>query len=166
MEERDLEEVLSWRNHPDVRRYMYFQDEITLENHRKWFSSTKQDANRHLLIFETDLVPMGFANLAVQKQHGLVADWGFYVAPGTEKGTGTYLGKCVLEFAFCDLELHKVCGEILTFNSKSIRFHKKLGFVHEGTLRQHHFDGVEYQDIECMGLLRHEWQRFKGTPHE
>lgn len=163
MENHDLEEVLAWRNHPDIRRFMYFQDEITFEKHSEWFASAMQDDYRHLLIFEVDSNPMGFANLAILKEHGMVADWGFYLAPGAEKGTGTYLGKCILDHAFGVLELKKVCGQILSYNQKSIRLHDKLGFVQEGTLRQHHYDGVRYLDVECMGLLRHEWATSKGN---
>lgn len=33
----DLERVLAWRNHPDVRRYMYTQHEITLDEHQRWY---------------------------------------------------------------------------------------------------------------------------------
>jgi hypothetical protein len=37
MRESDLETLLRWRNHPDVRKCMLSQHEITLAEHRAWF---------------------------------------------------------------------------------------------------------------------------------
>jgi UDP-4-amino-4,6-dideoxy-N-acetyl-beta-L-altrosamine N-acetyltransferase len=53
--------------------------------------------------------------------------------------------------------LHKLCGQALAFNERSIRFHQNLGFRREGVLRQQHFDGEQYHDVVCFGLLASEW---------
>ncbi|NQD81620.1 GNAT family N-acetyltransferase, partial [Pseudomonas sp. CrR14] len=87
--------------------------------------------------------------------------WGFYLAPGAPRGTGQQLGEAALAFAFDSLGLHKVCGQALAFNERSIRFHEKLGFVQEGALREQHYDGATYHTIIHFGLLRYEWQAKK-----
>lgn len=156
MHAEDLELVLAWRNHLDVRRYMYTQHEITFEEHSQWFSRASQDANRHLLIFEMDAVPLGFINIH-QISTGGIADWGFYAAPHTPKGTGKALGQAALQYAFDAAGFHKLCGQALAYNYRSIQFHQSLGFKHEGILRQQHFDGQQYHDIQCFGLLAIEW---------
>ena len=56
----DLERVLAWRNHQDVRRYMYTQHEISLAEHTSWFERASRDDSRHLLVFEIEGVPLGF----------------------------------------------------------------------------------------------------------
>jgi RimJ/RimL family protein N-acetyltransferase len=43
MEHDDLERVLAWRNHPEIRRYMYTQHEITWDEHLRWFLNKKND---------------------------------------------------------------------------------------------------------------------------
>lgn len=154
----DLERVLAWRNHPSVRRYMYTQHEITLEEHSRWFERATQDRSRHLLIFEKDTVPLGFINIH-QIATGRIADWGFYAAPDAPKGTGLQLGQAALRYSFRDVGFHKLCGQALGYNEKSIRFHLRLGFTQEGILRQQHFDGQHYQDVVCFGLLANEWQK-------
>lgn len=156
MKESDLEQVLSWRNHPEIRRYMYSQHEISLEEHARWFARESQDPDRHLLLFEIEKAPIGFIGIH-QIATGGIADWGFYVAPDAPKGTGYTLGQSALEYAFQVVQLHKLCGQALAFNERSIRFHLNLGFVHEGTLRQQHFDGKQYHNVECFGLLASEW---------
>lgn len=157
MREDDLERVLGWRNHPDVRRFMYTQHEIKPSEHQRWFESSQRDPARDLLIFEQEAVPLGFVNIT-QVVPEQIADWGFYLAPDAPRGTGQRLGEAALEFAFRSLELHKVCGQALEFNARSIRFHEKLGFVQEGALREQHYDGTTYHTIIHFGLLRHEWQ--------
>lgn len=154
----DLERVLAWRNHPEVRRYMYTQHEITLEEHSRWFERATQDRSRHLLIFEKEAVPLGFINIH-QIAAGGIADWGFYAAPAAPKGTGRQLGQAALQYAFKGAGLHKLCGQALGYNEKSIQFHLSLGFTQEGILRQQHFDGQHYHDVVCFGLLASEWQK-------
>lgn len=153
----DLDNVLAWRNHPDVRRYMYTQHEITLSEHRGWFERSSLDPSKHLLVFEADGTAVGFVNITELAAPG-IADWGFYMAPDAVKGTGQHLGRAALNYAFQTLRLHKVCGQALGFNDRSIKFHRNLGFRHEGTLRDQHYDGENYHSIICFGLLSPEWQ--------
>ncbi len=158
MQESDLGQVLSWRNHIDVRRFMYSQHEIGSEEHKRWFASASQDNQRHLLIFEQDGQPQGFVQFK-QHDNGVIADWGFYLSPEAEKGTGKKLGKAALDYIFHDKLFHKVCGEALGFNEKSIKFHLGLGFRQEGILREQYFDGESYHDIYSFGLLSREWHQ-------
>lgn len=153
----DLERVLAWRNHPAVRRYMYTQTEITLAEHQSWFERTRQDARKHLLIFEADDQPLGFMSLG-EVVTGGVADWGFYAAPEAPKGSGRQLVTAALNHAFVELRLHKICGQVLSYNDRSIRLHRSLGFQQEGALRDQHFDGESYHEVICFGLLSGEWK--------
>lgn len=153
----DLEQVLAWRNHPEVRRFMYTTHEISLDEHRHWFERTSLDPNTHLRIYEKDGEAFGFINICKTRSPH-IADWGFYISPDAPKGIGGLLGNEALKFAFNELKLHKLCGQALGFNDRSISFHKRLGFVEEGCLREQHFDGTHYHDVVCFGLLTQEWQ--------
>lgn len=153
----DLERVLAWRNHPEVRRCMYSQHEITLDEHQRWFERSLRDPRKHLLIFESGNQPLGFVSFSVLASGG-IADWGFYAAPDAPKGGGRRLGQVALDHAFTQLKLHKVCGQALAYNERSIRFHQSMGFQQEGILRDQHFDGERYHHVICFGLLSHEWQ--------
>lgn len=157
MTSQDLEQVLAWRNHPDVRRFMYTTHSISPEEHARWFERSNRQAGVWLLIYEQAGAPKGFVNIS-QTRCPQVADWGFYLAPGVEKGIGQALGMVTLEYAFESLQLHKLCGQALGFNKPSIRFHEKLGFVQEGVLREQHFDGEHFHDVFCFGLLASEWK--------
>jgi UDP-4-amino-4,6-dideoxy-N-acetyl-beta-L-altrosamine N-acetyltransferase len=157
MLESDLEQVLSWRNHPDIRRYMYTQHEITLAEHTHWFNKAVNSLDHHLLVFELDNVALGFVNIN-NRSDGNIAEWGFYVAPNSEKGTGKRLGITALDYAFNTLKLHKICGQALAHNTPSVKFHMRLGFVQEGVLRDQYFNGQNYEDVIHFGLLADEWK--------
>ncbi len=161
MTEQDLDQVLRWRNHFDVRRFMFNQKEISFEEHRGWFERVSQDGRRHLLIFEFNGVPSGSVNFS-QHDTASVTDWGFYLASDAAKGAGRQLGVVALDYAFNKLGLHKVCGEALAFNDRSIQFHLSLGFRREGVLREQHFDGQNYHNVVYFGLLANEWNQSCG----
>jgi UDP-4-amino-4,6-dideoxy-N-acetyl-beta-L-altrosamine N-acetyltransferase len=157
MAKTDLETVLVWRNHENVRCYMYTQHEISLEEHSQWFERASIDPKRHLLIYEAGSKPQGFINIH-EIAPGGIADWGFYAAPDTPKGTGRALASAALRHAFITLGLHKLCGQVIAFNERSIQFHLRLGFLQEGIFQQQHFDGQNYHDVWCFGLLADHWQ--------
>lgn len=158
----DLAAVRQWRNHPDVRQHMFDQHEITPDEHQQWFEHQSTDPNRALLIYEDDGLPSGF--VAISRGRCLqVADWGFYAAPGAPKGTGRALGSLALDHAFGSMALHKVCGQTIAGNRRSIDLHLALGFRHEGLLRDQHFDGLHYHAVVCFGLLATEWSERTGA---
>jgi len=152
----DLHTVLSWRNHPSIRASSYGQEIITEQEHKNWFAKADDDPDITLLIYESNGVPLGFTKFKTLNSDK-VAEWSFYTAPSAAKGTGYVMGKLALKFAFTELNLHKVCGEVLGFNLRSIAFHKRLEFVEEGLLREHYFDGDSFHDVHCFGLLSKEW---------
>lgn len=157
MTESDLDQLLQWRNQPEVRRYMYTNHEIQIDEHHKWFAGANKNPDIELLIYQQGAKPQGFVNIT-RTRCPEVADWGFYLAPNAPKGSGRELGKQALNYAFSQLDLHKICGQALGFNERSIAFHKALGFNEEGRLREHHFDGNQFHDVMCFGLLNREWQ--------
>lgn len=153
----DLEQVLVWRNHPELRRYMLTQHEITRDEHLAWFERCAKDSKKCLLIAEEDGRAFGFVQFSGVAP-GAAADWGFYLAPDAQKGAGVKLGMTALDYAFHTLALHKVCGQALAFNEKSIRLHRRLNFHQEGLLPRQQVDGA-YHDLICFGLLSSEWHR-------
>lgn len=159
----DLELVRAWRNHPDIRHYMYTRHTIGHEEHQRWFRQADTDPDKHLLIFELEGVPTGFVNLTIVDHVASRAEWGFYLAPDAPRGSGTLLGQHALTYLFMELKQHKLCGEALAYNQRSIHFHERLGFRQEARLRDHHFDGSQYHDVIGFGLLVGEWQQETGS---
>lgn len=157
MAEHDLEMVLAWRNHPNVRHFMYHKQIISLEQHRVWYAKESVNPDRHLLIVEHDNTPFGFVNLH-HIAHVDAVDWGFYIAPDASKGRGKLLAALTFDWVFSELKLHKICGQVLSDNPRSIKFHLNQGFEQEGVLKDQYLDDEEYKDIILFGLLKQQWQ--------
>ena len=154
--EKDLEQVLQMRNHPEIRRYMLTNSEITTQEHQLWFERASKDPSIKLLTFYLGDICSGFVQLK-KTASPKIANWGFYVNPNAPKGAGTVLGISALTHAFEILNLHKLCGQALAPNDASKRLHTKLGFRQEGIAREQHFDGQTFQDLICFGILKDEW---------
>lgn len=153
---QDLQMLLSWRNNEKVRRHMFTQHEITLKEHSDWFLKASVDPTCRLLIIEDMLGPFGYVQFN-RLGSGNVSDWGFYTNPEAPRGSGQKLGKAALSYAFDELKLHKVCGQVIETNARSIAFHKSLGFSQEGLLRDQQCISGTYYSLICFGLLVHEW---------
>ncbi len=74
------------------------------------------------------------------------------------KGYGHEALRLALQFAFHELNLHRVQLTVFAYNEHAIRLCEKLGFRREGTYREFmRRDGQRY-DMYLYGLLRHEWE--------
>ncbi len=74
------------------------------------------------------------------------------------KGYGTEAMNIILGYAFRELGLRRVSLTVFEYNLRAIHSYEKVGFAHEGRLRQAmNRDGRRW-DILFMGILREEWE--------
>lgn len=158
MLEDDLDEVLRWRNHPEVRRYMFTRHEITPAEHRAWFERSRRDSTNHLLVFEIDGRASGFVRFK-QMEWEAAAEWGFYVRPGAPAGTGRKLGSAALAYAFDTLGFRELHGRALVTNQRSIAFHRRLGFAEHDMPGERGGVGEDGESTIGFRLRASEWSR-------
>lgn len=156
MEAKDIAAVLSWRNDPRVRRYMYTQALITESEHLAWFQRASADPKRHLLIVEEAGRPLGFVQFTAQED-GDTASWGFYAVPGSPRGTGRKLARAALDYAFGFLKIARVRGEALASNKASIGFHKALGFKEQMDIEPRTLQYPASSEIREFWISAEEW---------
>ena len=160
MTETDLPLALAWRNHPEIRCHMYSQAEINPAEHAAWFKNTSANPARVLLIFEVDSAPTGYANFTLYD--GGEADWGFYLAPDSPKGTGRLLGDAITDYAFSVLGLEKIWGEVLENNVPSQRFHLRHGFELATVFPEKSTATQSLSNVHKYVLNRNAWQAHRG----
>ena len=149
--------LFAWRNHPDVRRFMYTQHEISVQEHRTFFDRVLRDpAWAYYLGLEDDTPVWVVAFRDIDALHA-TATWGFYARPELPRGTGRRMLTLALDQAFGHDGLEKVSGEAFAFNRASIRLHLRLGFSVEGILRGHRACGHQRVDVVRMGMLTRHW---------
>ena len=73
------------------------------------------------------------------------------------RGYATEAADALLGWAFDTLDLNRVQAEVDTRNPPSARVLEKLGFLHEGTLREDCIVDGDVSDSWVYGLLRRDW---------
>jgi RimJ/RimL family protein N-acetyltransferase len=74
------------------------------------------------------------------------------------KGYGTDAMNLILRYAFTELNLHRVTLTVFEYNPRAIRSYEKVGFQHEGRLRQTLLRDGKRWDMLYMGILQDEWK--------
>ncbi|MDD4050946.1 MAG: UDP-4-amino-4,6-dideoxy-N-acetyl-beta-L-altrosamine N-acetyltransferase [candidate division Zixibacteria bacterium] len=169
MTENDLEMVLNWRNQPHIREMMYKDHVISREEHQLWFEKTKDNPASVYLILEYRGRPLGQTNFTKIDREASSCMWGFYIGEDTRpRGTGTVMGFLSLDYAFENVSLREVVGEVLEHNAKSHELFERLGFTLTGRLPQHVFKNGAYMDVCVYTLTAEDWlkrhrQRIKAA---
>lgn len=79
------------------------------------------------------------------------------------KGYGTEALQLILRYGFTELNLHRISLTVLEGNNRAMRAYQKVGFVHEGMMREHsRYDGQWYGEV-FMGVLREDWLNKGGV---
>ncbi|TBU91662.1 UDP-4-amino-4,6-dideoxy-N-acetyl-beta-L-altrosamine N-acetyltransferase [Stutzerimonas kirkiae] len=153
----ELELMLAWRNAPSVRANMYTRHEISLAEHLAWWSRIQGRSDQKYFMYEFQGAPLGIVAFTGIDRTNQNSSWAFYASPQAQKGTGSKMEFVALEYAFRNIQLHKLCCEVLAFNTPVIKLHQKFGFKVEGVLREQHMVDEAFVDIYRLGVLASEW---------
>lgn len=162
-EKSDVPIFAKWFNSPETRDNLALRKPISLDKEEKIVARLNDNDNVFLVICESSS-GRAIGNLSIKvswiNRRGL-----FGIIIGEKKDQNKGYGKeaMTLFFNYCFdvLNLHRIVLEVYSFNERAIHLYKKLGFVHEGTFRQHSYKLGEYHDLFYMGLLDHEWKAIR-----
>ncbi len=115
----EKKEVLEWRNHPEIRKWMYNKEEITLENHLKFIENLK---NSNKIYLKVDNI--GVANFTLK---GKFVELGIHKNPN-KKRVGDKLLGFAINYAFNELKAPKIILYVYEDNQKAIYLYKKFNF--------------------------------------
>lgn len=118
---KEKEEVLKWRNHPEIRKYLFNKKEISLKEHLQFIESLKEK-NDKIYLKVSDL---GVVNFHLKKQ---IAILGIHKNPKKQK-VGKILLNEALKYAFKTLKVKKIILEVFEENKKAINLYKQFGFT-------------------------------------
>jgi [ribosomal protein S5]-alanine N-acetyltransferase len=90
----------------------------------------------------------------------LTGELGYWIGlPFWRRGYCTEAAREILRFGFQALELNRIHAYHFRRNPASRRVLQKIGMLHEGCLRQHVRRWDRFEDVECYGILRQDWER-------
>ncbi|MBK8984706.1 MAG: GNAT family N-acetyltransferase [Chloroflexi bacterium] len=83
---------------------------------------------------------------------------GYELAPAYwRRGVMTEALTAVIEFSFVIMALNRIEAFVVPENTPSIHLLEKLGFVHEGLMREYGYWRQAFHDLHLFALLRKEW---------
>lgn len=147
-----------WRNSSHIRKNMYNDHFISIEEHARWFNHVQTNDSHisKLLVYQEQ--PIGFVNFSNIDQGQQKCSWGFYIGDeNAPKGSGKIMAFLALDIIFGELNLQTVCSEVLSFNTRSYIFHQKLGFAEVGRLVEQIYREDRYVDVILMALYKSTW---------
>ncbi len=158
--EADTEQIVRWRNRPEVRAWFLDQRLFTAESHRQWLESrvkTGEVAQFIVTRLETGEEVGSVYLRDIDRQAGR-CEYGVFLGEPSARGRGLGSEACRLacRYAFETLGLHRVFLRVLADNADAIRSYERAGFRREGLLRDHVRLGGVWRDLVLMGLLRGE----------
>jgi len=159
----DSPSLFEWINDRELVLFNSAYRPVSQAEHDAWFENIRQRSD--VLIFgirlwETDQL-IGSCQLhsisSISRNAELQIRLGVSAEHG--KGYGTEAVKLLLQFAFTELNLHRVYLHVFATNPRAIQVYEKCGFMREGLLREAAFIDDRYIDVLVMGILREEYVR-------
>lgn len=161
IEKDDIEFILKWFNDSEVIENLQFYLPLTRMAEEKWFEKISLSQNDVVFLIEVEVEdgqfkPIGTCGLHEISPKDRVATLGIAIGEKDfwNGGYGTAAARLIVEYGFCQLNLHKIESCVYAGNDKSLRMHEKLGFENEGLKKESVFKNGKYRDIILKGLLR------------
>jgi diamine N-acetyltransferase len=158
LELRHLDQTLVWANDPELMRLLNRALPISDSEHERWFTSLDERNDCIYFAIETNAHSIHVGNIwlwDIDQRHRR-AELRIVIGNDayTGKGAGTEAITRLCDYAFEQLNLHKVYAHVLAINPRARRAFEKAGFVLEGTLREDRWTGESYTDVYLLGKLR------------
>lgn len=163
-EDTDLERVVAWINDREVTQWLSARYPLSTAQEREWLDRVmKRPASEGLsLAIETlaDFRHIGTISIHPVSVESGNAELGIMIGDKDcwSRGFGTDAILTLLEFAFLEMNLHRVQLDALDTNERAIACYKKCGFIEEGRKRESWYQAGAYHDLVFMGVLREEFR--------
>lgn len=150
-----------WSNDEEVIKSTYPNlDKYSMDDTQSFYQTISSSTNAKTFIIEekvngaigiTSFVNMDFFNRNAEYiiDIGEKACW--------RRGYGEEAVSLMVNFAFKELNLHRIYLRVFSFNAPAIKLYEKVGFKHEGRMREAVFRDGKWHDVIMMGLLQKEY---------
>ncbi len=157
LENDDKKKIFEWMKSPELRHDIGTVFPVSEYEHDIWFEKRSRDTQERtfaIALNETGemigIIGSKNTNLYSRCTEGFI-----YI--GEErmrgKGYGSDALKTLVKFYFDQLNFHKFCLRVSSFNTRAISAYKKIGFAEEGVLRDQVYRDGRYYDTICLGLI-------------
>ena len=164
IEESDLETLHKWANDPETQDIMGgIHWPSSLDFHKDWFKKNRDSENdQRFAIHAPDLGLVGTSSLVNIDWRNSHAWHGIMLGDANIRGKG--YGKdavmATMRYAFDELHLERLDGQMIEYNEASIAFYcGKLGWREEGRRRNWFYRRGRYLDQVVVGVTREDYNQ-------
>lgn len=125
--------VLSWRNHPDIRKWMMDDNVITLENHLHFIDLLNTKTDRCYFLVQKDFEYIGVIDLTAI--HMDYAELGIYANPSM-CGVGNILMNSLIDYAK-ELGITKLVANVYSTNVRAKNLYERFHFIQTKQIQDH-----------------------------
>jgi diamine N-acetyltransferase len=165
VEQEDVKKFFEWVNDPEVTHGLTLYLPMSMTDEERWFeqASTRAPDEKPFAIdvragdgwrlignctfFDMDTVAHS-AEIGIMI--GEKSVW--------NQGLGTETISLLLRHGFETLNLNRISLKVYSDNPRARRTYEKVGFIHEGSLRQAVYKRGRFGNVELMSVLRSEWE--------
>lgn len=165
----DLMLLHQWWSDPEIMQFQttgfirISRESTNVELFDRWFSDTGNDVGFIITHRESGEV-MGFCNLWGANLKNRSAMLGILLGkPYWGHGFGSEALALLLDYAFTELNFHRVELGVFAFNQRAIHVYQKVGFREAGRRRQTLFRAGQWHDEVIMDLLQDEYLATRGS---
>ena len=136
--------ILEWRNNPNIKKWMYTQNDISLEEHLDFIDSLKTIKDKLYFLVKKDNIYIGVIDFTQIKPNESL-HMGIYTNPNL-KGYGKILLETIINFSFEILKVEKIFSEVYFENERAFSLYKIYGF------KEYSYKIVNDKKVICMEL--------------
>ena len=155
------------RNEKAVRKWMYTEHAIELNEHLDWINRLKTDKKQIVFVIlnEKD-EPLGSVSVNAMDQLDKKTDWSYHLTGSARGGLGSAIEYAFIDFVFNNLDMQKLNCEVIEGNDPVVKLHKKFLFKDEGFRRSNIVKGEKRIGVRFLGLTKEDWIAGKNNVFE
>lgn len=156
----DTDNIVRWRNDPQVQQFFIFREPFTPEMHRNWLNTKVATGKviQYMILDKADGKSVGSVYFRDIDENNESAEYGIFIGEASSRGQGlgSETARLFTDFGLDILGLHRISLRLLGRNDIARRSYEKAGFNIEGIFTDMvKLDG-EFTDIVFMAKLGEE----------
>jgi len=160
IERSDIPHYTTWFNDPETMAYFGGYEPLALAQEERWYEEQfkNPEVRNYAIYYQGEHVGgAGFSHLNFRERS---AEVGLLIGRKDlwDKGLGGDVLRALLRQGFEQLNLHRIYLRVFAENARAVRCYEKVGFRHEGRMREASFRHGRYHDLLLMSVLEDEYR--------
>lgn len=155
--EKDIEGMLEWMHTPEINCFFRFDAKDMDYKKALKFVTSKREEDIHFAIVNEQDEYIGTISLKDIDLIHKKAEYAISVRKGWHgSGAAKEATEQLIQYAFKELQLHRIYLNVLSDNVRAIRFYEKCGFQFEGEFKDDLFLRGEWKTLRWYAMVKAE----------